>query len=496
LLAKDDMTKEHKIRNPSVTLYPFHLRDDFDEGFQKVAKNAQDLWEKLADDVGTEFNIAELKSLRKHLICYQNEKYNPAGENGQQNYPGLIPPDGKTLDFQPVSQPDNLQLNGSIYPLRIHDTYAADLTLYYQNLTIPVAKLKLFNPSGCLLSNKIQTSLGQTVLLYAEPVIDEDYRTLADECVKAFVQDKIQPAPKFIAEGQLFGSPIFEYDNRNLNPAKRGHILVWLKRHPDTLNLITKTFNFYLLNLLGSRAKIIFSYQKSREWYQEGKRLTSDIEKEVPEFDKIENEPNAELRLEQLKKLLARLRTKVFDYSCCLRSLRECRNTLIINTENYGEALEDIQRLSLKDDNLEFWQKFLDLAENKYQQQIQVDLDYLFPSQDLFQQMISTIRGMVEIEQIESDKRWQAEEKSREDREKERDRRLQDLIFFVGTAIAAGGLFCSSYPLTKDTPIKWLPDLSLPVHPFVWSIVWSIIFGIAFGGLVLGFLVLLRKWLN
>ena len=186
----------------------------------------------------------------------------------------------------------------------------------------------------------------------------------------------------------------------------------------------------------------------------------------------------------------------MFDYTCCLRSLRESRNTLIINTENYNEALEDIQRLSREDDNLEFLQKFLDLAENKYQQQIQVDLDYLFPSQDLFQQMISTIRGMVEIEQIESDKRWQTEEKNREDREKERDRRLQDLIFFVGTAIAAGGLFCSSYPLTKDIPIKWLPDFSLPIHPFVWSIVWSIIFGLALGGLVLGFLVLLRKWLK
>ena len=204
-------------------------------------KNAQDLWEKLADDVGTEFNIAELNSLRKHLICYQNENYNHAGENGQQNYQWLIPPDGETLNFQPVSQPDNLQLNGSIYPLRIHDTYAADLTLYYQN-TVPVSKLKLFNPKGLLLANKIKTSLGQTLLLYAEPVVDEDYRTLADECVKAFVQDEIQPAPKFITEGQLFGSPIFEYDNRNLNPAKQCHILVWLKRHPDTLKLVTQTF--------------------------------------------------------------------------------------------------------------------------------------------------------------------------------------------------------------------------------------------------------------
>lgn len=490
------MTEEHKIRNPSVTLYPFHLRDDFDEGFQKVAKNAQDLWETLADDVGKEFNITELKSLREHLICYQDGHYNPAGEDEQQDYQQLISLAGKTLKFQPVPQPDNLQLNGSIEAKRIHDAYTADLTLYYQNLTVPVTKLKQLNPAGCLLPNKIQTSLGQTVLLYAEPIVDQDYRTLADEYVKAFVQDKLQPAPKLIAQGQLFGSPIFEYDNRNVNPANRCHLLVWLKHHPETLNRATPTFNFYLLNLLCSRAKVLFTYQKSRNWYQEGQRLTSDIEKEIPEFDKIEHEPDADIRLKQLKTLLGRIRSKVFDYTRCLNSLRECRNTLIINTENYSQALEELQRLRLKDDNLEFWQTFLDLAENKYQQQIQVDLDYLFPSQNLFQQMIATIRGMVEIEQIDSDKRWQAEEKSREDREKEREQRLQDLIFFVGTAIAAGGLFCSSYPLTKDIPIKWLPDFSLPVHPFVWSIFWSIIFGLAFGGLVLGLLVLIRKWLK
>ncbi|MBE9188705.1 hypothetical protein IQ270_29765 [Microcoleus sp. LEGE 07076] len=63
------MQEPPQIKNPSITLYPFHLRNDGDEGYGAVAKNAQNLWENLADNVGTEFNINELKYLRDKLIC-------------------------------------------------------------------------------------------------------------------------------------------------------------------------------------------------------------------------------------------------------------------------------------------------------------------------------------------------------------------------------------------------------------------------------------------
>jgi hypothetical protein len=46
------MQEPQQIKNPSITLYPFHLRDDSDEGYGQVAKNAQSLWENLADNVG------------------------------------------------------------------------------------------------------------------------------------------------------------------------------------------------------------------------------------------------------------------------------------------------------------------------------------------------------------------------------------------------------------------------------------------------------------
>ncbi|TAG74126.1 MAG: hypothetical protein EAZ23_07460, partial [Oscillatoriales cyanobacterium] len=97
------MQEPPQIKNPSITLYPFHLRDDSDEGYDAVAKNAQSLWENLADNVGTQFNSNELKSLREKLICYKDKQYYPQGEQEKPNNRELLIPDGKTLDLQPIT---------------------------------------------------------------------------------------------------------------------------------------------------------------------------------------------------------------------------------------------------------------------------------------------------------------------------------------------------------------------------------------------------------
>ena len=133
-----------------------------------------------------------------------------------------------------------------------------------------------------------------------------------------------------------------------------------------------------------------------------------------------------------------------------------------------------------------FLAELSDLAEDKYQGQIEIDLNYLIASQNLFQQSISTLRGMVEIEQVELDS-------EQEDREKKRDRQLENIIFFVGTAIGGGQIFSAAYPLIKDTPIQWQPDFSLPLHPFAATIILSLLFGLLFGLLMLGIAVLVRK---
>jgi len=487
------MSQEWPIKNPSISLYPFHLRDDRDEGYKQVAKNAQNLWDNLANNAGKEFNINELKSLRDKLICYKNGVYYPDGEGENLTLVKLLIPDGKTLNFQQIIHPDNQKLDGYINALRLQDTYTADLTFYYKDVTIKVADLSRLNPQGCLLPNAIQPSLGQTLLLYAAPAVYNTYRKLADESVKAFVQDKQPASVEFCAEGKLFGSPIFEYDSREDDARQRCHILVWLQDNLQTLEFATSTFNFYLMNLLCSRAKIVFVYGEARKKYRQAQQIVGELEKKLPELRAIESEENRQFKLQKLKDLLAEVHTKMLAFAKQVRYLQEDRNTIDTNAENYGEALTRIRGLCIRGDNLDFWQRFLDLAEDKYRRQIEIDLNYLIASQNLFQQSISTVRGMVEIEQVELDREQMELYKQQEDTEKKRSRQLENIIFFVGTAIGGGQIFSAAYPLIKDTPIQWQLDFSLPLHPFAATIIWSLLFGLLFGLLMLGIAVLVRK---
>jgi hypothetical protein len=403
------------------------------------------LWENLADNVGKEFNINELQSLRDKLICYKNGVYYPDGEGENLTEVKLLKSDGN-LKFQPITQPDNQKLDGYISALRLQDTYTADLTFYYKNFTMKVANLTRLNPQGCLLPNAIKPSLGQTLLLYAEPAVYNTYRKLADESVKAFVEDKQPGSVEFCAEGKLFGSPIFEYDSGEDDVRQRCHILVWLQQNPQTREYANRTFNFYLMNLLCSRAKIVFVYGEARKKYHKAQQIVSELEKKLPELDAIESEQNRQVKLQKLKELLAEVHTKMLAFAKQMRYLQEDRNTIDLNAESYGKELTKIISLCIPSDNLDFWQRFLDLAEDKYRRQIEIDLNYLIASQNLFQQSISTVRGMVEIEQVELDS-------EQEDREKKRDRQLENIIFFVGTAIGGGQIFSAAYPLLKDTAI-------------------------------------------
>jgi hypothetical protein len=344
-----------------------------------------------------------------------------------------------------------------------------------------------------LLPNAIQPSLGQTLLLYAAPAVYNPYRKLADESVKAFVQDKQPASVDFRAEGKLFGSPIFEYDSREDDAGQRCHILVWLQDNLQTLKFATPAFYSYLMNLLCSRAKIVFVYGETRKKYRQAQQIVGELEKKLPELGAIKSEPNRQVKLQKLKELLAEVHTKMLAFAQQVRYLQEDRITIDTNAENYGDMLTRIRGLCISGDNLDFWQRFLDLAEDKYRRQIEIDLNYLIASQNLFQQSISTVRGMVEIEQVELDREQMELYKEQEDREKKRSRQLENIIFFVGTAIGGGQIFSAAYPLIKDTRIQWQPDFSLPLHPFAATIILSVLFGLLFGLLILGIAVLVRK---
>jgi hypothetical protein len=479
------------LKAPCVTLYAFHLRDEISKDPAQI--NANHLWEQcVALGAADKLNVPVLRSLRTQLLCYEKDSpggYNPALEKPDHlpNLPLLkkSPRTGEDpfLRFPVVTQPNTPNLKGEIYPLRIRDTYAVDLSLRYLE-TVEIDQLRHFNPNNCLLPTNIKASLGQTLVIFANPTCGiDDYEALANACIDAFLQDTNLPQPELIATGKLFGSPIFEYDTSSINPLEQCHVLVWLqghrvwpKRHPDTIALSQKVYH-YFLQLLCCRSKILYAYHQARLCNREARELCSQIEKRVTEFSQMkaesENPEERSQRVEQLKKWLIEIQQTGFKYAHRLRDMEDHKTAIAINSENYCYWFSQIRNYSLPEDNLDFLDNFLNRICKHFQEQIQVDLRYLTPAQALFQQMIDTIRGIVEIEAEK-----QAQE--REQKQKERDRTLQDTIQCLGVGIGAASIVASTTGYLTQKESVSMPFNSYSIHPFTLSLIFSIVAGAVF----------------
>jgi hypothetical protein len=77
-----------RIKNPSLTLYAFHLRHDA----MGLVDEAPHLWEKLTQ-LSEYFSAPELQELPAQLMCYQNGNYYPEGELGAKD--GVFATDAK-----------------------------------------------------------------------------------------------------------------------------------------------------------------------------------------------------------------------------------------------------------------------------------------------------------------------------------------------------------------------------------------------------------------
>ncbi|MGB7445029.1 MAG: hypothetical protein WA919_28500 [Coleofasciculaceae cyanobacterium] len=446
-----------RVQNPSLTLYAFQLRQDISKGNQQVMDNANQLWEQCVA-LGQQRNIQLLKSLKTELRCYTYDlkdsqyHYNPNNENQEateeekpylDDWLELVRKDpqsnrARQLRFHTDSDKNGLRLMGEIYPLRIHDTYALDLTLRYRE-TVDLDQLSQLNPT-----DQIQASIGQTLLLFGKPVNVEEsaYPDFANQCVAALVKETADYL-QLSATGQLFGSPIFEYDNHQEKLRERFHILVWLDSRPETLSKSVEAYHS-LLNLLCCRSKILYAYSQSRQCNHKAWELYSELEQKVEQLVQPPEET-----LEELKQWLKLIPQMAFHYAKSLRDIEDHKTAITTNIDNYTSKLENIKKLSLPNDELAFLENFLDSTCKQFQNQIQVDLNYLTPGQNLFEQMTATIRGIIEVKQAQSDRNLEKTLKANEAAAKKREQQLELVITLVGTGLAVSGI--SSQVATNPT---------------------------------------------
>ncbi|MEG4022516.1 metallophosphoesterase [Microcoleus sp. S13C4] len=367
------------LRSPSLTLYAFHLRNSINQGLEPTVPEAPRLWEQLVD-LGNKLDIRELQNLPQQLISYQNNEYFPEAEDNQASeYCTLLLNRKVSLNFQIIAQSNDFLFEGLLCPYRLHDSYAIDLTLSSQERFF-LSQLCKLNPQYLLLPSHIQASLGQTLLLFGQPIeLQENYQGLADACVVQLVPktDKFE----LINTGYLLGNPIFEYEMRHKNPSKQLHILVWVKCQSMDTDDMDKASEL-LLYLLWCRHKIQYVYHESRWCDRQLKQLYNRIEQHRNSFSQISQSPE---RQRQFQQLLTELREIDIKYAGYLGDLDSHENTIAINEQNYRAKLEKLE--ALPETDLSAWQQFLDYVRNKLQRQIQADRRFLAPGRDRLQHL-------------------------------------------------------------------------------------------------------------
>jgi hypothetical protein len=462
------------VKNFSLSLYAFHLHHTLSEAPDEVDADASLLWENLVKLGETSLPFNELKYLRSKLICYENGKYEPKREQGRKTE-WLT--DLGNLDLGSLPTLDGFSINANLQAFLINDTYAADLTLSPESESIPIdlPQLQYFRPNSLLPSN-IQSSLGQTLWIYGEVAPNVDYKAIADKFSTALVGNT-NLNPKLINQEKLFGSLLFEYQatnpNQPNNPAQLSRILIILNNHQaPTIQLLGTAYD-WLRNLLCSYHKIHYVYHLARQRYLEARVIYSYLDKKIQEFNHLVN--NSKTQLSDLKKLLSEIPQKSFDYTRCIQDLQIHRTAIITNITNYQICLDKIEAIDNRYNSPQSWQDFINKDCKKWQEQIQTDISYLSPGQELFGRLVDTIRGIVETQQAENDKS------------------LEKTVQIVGIGFG-GGAIVSGVVTQHIDKIK-IPFSNIspdnPPHPFYASLLLSFIATLLFIGF--GWLITKRR---
>ncbi len=364
----------------------------------------------------------------------------------------------------PLNNQQNILLKGFAYPLKLHDSYGLWLNLRrpededdgQQTEDVETAVLSQFNRDNCFTLKKSDRFLGQTLLITAWLTGAKDEKHLqqiAEECLQAVFPDESQ-RPPLNRQGELLGSPIFEYGLFSQLPNYQ-HVLISLFRDTKADDMFNQCYQ-ELLDLFFFRTKIIKSYQDSRQIYDRIAAASQDIEKLIDRLPKHNQTHHAKTdNLNELKNKLKELPQLALTYTRLLRNLEDYHNTITINDYNYSEKLQQISGI-IQNDDLLFLKTFAQENSPFFQKQIQADLGYFRHGSTLLDQAIASIRGIVEIEQTE------------------RDRSLEKTIQIIGVGLGAGAIVSGVVTEHIDKPFTPL-SFNTPPHPLISSLVWSIL---------------------
>ena len=309
---------------------------------------------------------------------------------------------------------DNYQLLFSGYV--VDGKYSTD-----QVITL-IESLQYLTPELPKLEN-----IGQTWMLsgWLEPGTDAEAEELAKKAYKnLFKKDGVPQG-----SGEFLGGKVAEFWGDKIEDNLQ--LLVIL--YPDDAAFREcAVFYEHWLDLLCYRHKIIWAYENSL-------LLKERLVKKYNQIVAMRN--TSRLTLPKLLEAMG----KLSDFAIDLNYLELQYSTINVNLKNYQDKLTKMQAKARQTDDLNFLQKFHDIANENYPRQVKKDIDNFRPCLEILQSLTDTIRGTVEIRKAESD------------------RTFQNIVGIVGVGLSTGGTVASASANFK-TEIEANPAVNTAIN--------------------------------
>ena len=388
------MTQQPTITYPTIDLFLYDLREGLGQDAENVNENRKQFWKKIYPNLDEKKLEAEAE---------KSEKL----EKAEADYVELLIPQ-EHEKFQP-------DLEGYYWAFQLGDTYALQLDCSLINPLNgnPLSSFSLIKKEIESRLNHQKGKIGQTWFVWCQ--LEKDYPDLDQIAIECC--EKLTPNPDWVGDlqkqGELAGATLFELwhppedwaDEQSFQ--ENFHLIIALfpnKLSKDSIDNSLAELYFDLIRLFGYRNKMIWAYHQSRRLKAKLKKEYTSIQQAIKNINNLPQQINAgRPNLDELQKTLTQTLTILSDYATNLSDLDDQGRTIRVNLENYRKRLKKITEANRNSDP-EILKKFSELVAEKYLVQVETDYANLSPGLVLLENLITTIKGTVEIYQTKSDR--------------------------------------------------------------------------------------------
>ncbi|MGL4500526.1 MAG: hypothetical protein ACRCU2_15775 [Planktothrix sp.] len=453
------------VKNITLTLYAFHLKQGFDDSLGTVKTQGVQLWESLIK-LSNVYPFPELIDLKSHLVSYtQNEQgnYSYQPEKEETSTGECLTHQQEGIFLSKIATSKGFNLTGEIEPYLLNDTYCLTLNLKPTDceFELGLADLTAFHPH-CLIKD-ITADLGKTLVFYGEQ--DEGSQPSCQEAEKwaTALCANTGLTPEFRGELTFCHSPGFWFEASGLT--------LWIllaKPNQFAGDQFFGTAPMFRV-LLSNSIKIHSTYSNVKETYKNAKYYYNQLELQAQAFYKISQNTPIE-RLQFFDKMIRLFSENLFYYNCYLRDLKTYQITIKTNTQNFHTALSYL--LDAGGNELKAWSTLAEKTYPYYLDQVTLDLEYLESGKDVFSDLINTIRVTTEIERAKNEQAFRV---TTEIERAKNEQALQNHIQAIGIGITAGVIVASTSGLMIQPKTERLTFRGIALHPLGWALLVSVL---------------------